>query len=375
MRLRTPFFMLILTVLVNYTLSFGQESSYRLQSDRIGTGGVSFEMWKAGDDQITQFAVPLMFIYPYNDKLRFYATTSPAFCNMTTGVDYSLGGLSDLKLGGHYLILDDQYLVTFGMNLPTGKSGLEADEYPVASTLTMPAFNFRVPNLGQGLDVQAGLSTAREMGDFILGAGITYLMKGGFTPFVDYDESYNPGDEISLMVGADRVLNLFDKEVRMTGDILYSIYFNDTYGGEKVFRSGNRLILQMMSTFSLNSLDMVVFIREAMKGKNKTGAEDVFDTERKNSNANQFEIHGYGYYPYSRNVRLKGALEIKLYSNNDYGRGGATLFGLGGGGKIRLSDRMVFDGDVRLYFGSIQSSAERTGTFGLKLFGGIEYTL
>ena len=124
-----------------------------------------------------------------------------------------------MKWGGHYFF-SDRYLITFGMNLPTGKSALESEEYSVASVLALPAFNFRVPSLGQGLDIHLGLSTARELGDFIFGAGMSYLMKGGFKAFKEYDEDYNPGDELTITAGIDRELG---SEARLTGDLQYTL--------------------------------------------------------------------------------------------------------------------------------------------------------
>lgn len=339
----------------------------RLQSDRIGGAGLSFEFWKAEEDKISEFAIPVKVVYPYNEKLNLYAMTAPAFSSLKTGVDYSLGGLSDLKWGGHYLFGDDRYLLTFGVNLPTGKSALSVDEYAVASALTIPAFDFRVPSLGQGLDLQVGISTAREMGDFIVGGSVGYLMKGGFKPFDGFDESYNPGDEITLTAGVNRG--------NLLADLMYTVYFNDKWGGEEVFRSGNKLVLQLMSTFQVSRFDVVVFVREAIKSKNKTGAGDIYETERKNSNANQFDIQGHVFLPGANKYRLKGIVDFKLYSNNDYGTGGATLFGLGAGGEMMLMPGLTFKGEARLYFGSIKSSEDRASAFGLKLFGGVEYTL
>ena len=355
-------------------VAFGQSQTYRLQSDMLGSAGLSLEFWKAKKDNITEFAIPMTFIYPYSDKLRFYAITSPAFCTLNTSETYSLGGMSDLKWGGHYLAFDDQWLVNFGMNLPTGKSALADEEYPVASVLTLPALNFRVPSLGQGFDLLLGISTARQVGEFVVGGGVSYLMKGSFKPFKGYDEGYNPGDEITLMAGVDRTLRMFDRDVKITGDMLYTVYFTDTWGGEKVFHSGNKFTLQVLSSFRVSSLDMLLFIRESKKGKNRIGSGDIFETERKNSNGNQFEIQTIGYYPYTQDLRLKGIFEIRLYAANDYDTGGATLLGLGGGGQLRLTPRMVFDGDVRFYFGSIKTGSDAAGTFGLKLFGGVQYT-
>lgn len=363
----------VFAVLLFCPLLFSQAPVRRLQADMSGGAGVSFEFWQAKNDKITELSIPVTFIYPYSPKMTFYAVTAPAVSNVSAGENHSLSGLSDLKWGGHYLAFNDRCLFTFGVNLPTGKHALESDEYAVASVLVIPAFNFRVPTLGQGFDVQAGVSSAREMGEFVVGYGLSYLMKGAYKPFKGVDQSYNPGDELTLTVGAEKNLTLFNKAMRVTGDAMYSIYFNDTWEGDDVFRSGNRLLIQLVSSFKMEPFDMTVFVRERIKGKNKTGAGELFETERKSSNANQFEILGCGYYPYDKNIRLKGLVDFKLYSSNDYGTGGATLFGLGGGGQVRLSPQMVFNGDLRFYFGSIKTASQSAATIGLKLFGGIEY--
>jgi hypothetical protein len=368
------FFILLLLFFFSASV-ISQDQTYRLHSDRIGGAGLSFEFWKAKKDQVTQFAFPFSYIYPYNKKIRFFAVTSPAFTGLNTGGSYGLGGLSDIKLGGHIWTLNDGVLITFGLNLPTGNHKLDGEEYAVASVLSMPAFNFRVPSLGQGLDIQLGANTAWEMGDFVVGYGISYLKKGGFKAYEGQSKIYNPGDEITISWGIQkREVFMFGRNMDIKADILYTGYASDEWGDEKVFSSGNRFIVQVLSQFKVDPVDVVVLIRDRIKEKNSTATEGFLNTERKNRNGSQFEILGIGYYPYARNIRLKGIFDFKLYSNNDYDTGGATLFGFGGGGQMRLTPQIVLNGDLRFYLGSIKTGAERVFTFGLKLFGGIQYT-
>lgn len=371
---RNSFILIIVIVILSHPFR-AEGEDYRLQSDRIGRAGLSFEYWKAQKDKITQFALPITYIYPYSSKLRFYAITSPAFTGLTKSSNYSLNGLSDMKLGGHYLTLNDAVLVTFGLNLPTGKSGLTSDEYFVASTLTIPAFNFRVPSMGQGLDIQLGASTAWEWGDFVVGYGLSLLFKGGFKPYDGFDEVYNPGNEVTFTWGLYRKdVMIFNKEVDIQGDILYTGYSSDKWEGDRVFKSGNKFTLQMLSQFEVDPFDVAVFIRESKKGKNKTGTGDILETENKNQNGNQFEIQGIGYYPYQKDIRLKTILDLKFYSNNEYERGGATLIGLGGGAEMQFSEQLSFQGDLRFYTGSYKSSEKGSAVIGLKFFGGFQYT-
>jgi hypothetical protein len=191
--MRTKSKWITMNVLLSLSVSFGQVQLRRLQTDIVGAAGISFESWKAKDNKVTEMSIPVMFIYPYSPKISLYAMTSPVSSNLEAGEKYSLSGLSDLKWGGHVLTLNNRLLITLGMNLPTGKHALEMEEYSVASALSVPAFNFRTPTLGQGFDVQLGANSAMEMGSMVLGYGASYLMKGKFKPLKEYEDAYNPG--------------------------------------------------------------------------------------------------------------------------------------------------------------------------------------
>ena len=93
MRLKYNTLSIICLILTCWAAVIGQEQPYRLQSDRIAGAGISFEYWKAGSDKVNEIAVPVTFLLPINEKLRFYAMTSPTFSNLNTGVSYSLGGM------------------------------------------------------------------------------------------------------------------------------------------------------------------------------------------------------------------------------------------------------------------------------------------
>jgi hypothetical protein len=337
----------------------------RFQSETVGGIGLSIDYWTAGKDNITEIAIPFSYILPVSEKVRLYAVTAPAFTNLNTGISYGLGGMNDIKLGGHFLIFNDAWLFTIGMNLPTGKNALETTEYTVANILTMPAFDFKVPILGQGFDLQIGLNTAYQIGETSVGCGVSYITKGGFEPIKDYDEEYSPGDEITITVGAD-----FGKII---GDIIYTFYSDDKWGQEEVFRSGNRCVIQLLYSFKWGSTDIVIYARDQFKTKNKMGTGDFYETEKKNSNANQFEILTNAYFPGSDKFQLKAMLDVKLYSNNDYGTGAATLTGIGGGIKTQLSSRVIFDFDLKIFMGRIQAGPMRVNATGLKVYGGFQY--
>lgn len=347
-----------------------QEVITRLQNPVTARLGVNYEYWKANDNVINQFSLPLTMIYPFNDRLRLSIVTAPAFATLKTNKNNVLNGFSDIRFQGHYLFSNEKWLLTFGLNLPTGKSSLTTEEFNVSNTLAIHAFQFQVPSMGQGLDVNAGIVTASEVGDFVLGTGVSFMYKGTFKPFKDFDYEYSPGYEINISTGLDRK---FDNDFRLMGDVIYTIYGSDKGNDEEIFRSGNKLLIQLLSAFKFKSSDMMIMLRNRFKGKNKTGIGDVFEEERKNSNNNEFEIFTQLAFPYSPNLRLLILLDLKFYSNNDYDTGGANLFGAGGGARLTLLKSLVFDTNFRFYAGNIKNSKEATDITGIKIMGGFKY--
>jgi len=345
----------------------------RLQANMATLAGISVEFWKAKDDKITQFSFPITYIYPVNDRLRFDIMTSPALANLSSGASYSLSGMSDSRIRGHYLFGSDNLLLSFGVNLPTGKSALTTEEFNVANALTIHALDFRVPSLGQGLDMTVGLATAREIGSFIVGGGVSYLRKGTFKPFKGTAFEYDPGDEFVISTGFDRKISFWGKESRLLADAMYTLYTNDAGNGKTIFKSGNKLVLQVGSFIPLNKYQLLVYLRDRLKAKNKTGVGDVFAEERKNRNGNELELESQLLFPYANGQRWSATCEMKFFSNNEYDTGGATVFGLGGGLLKRFSPQLYLDTSLRVYLGTITSSKEAVGLTGVKLSGGLRY--
>ncbi len=348
--------------------AFGQTTIDRLQTERLGSGGFCYQVWRAGDNRASEFSFPVTFLYPLGPKAGLYAATSPIVSGSLKAVaDYGLSGMSDMKLGGHWLMGRDRVLLTFGVNLPSGKSGLNTEEYAVASVLAMPAFNFRWPTLGQGLDVQIGAAGASEWNGWILGGGVCGLMKGGYKPFRDVDESYDPGGEVSVSAGVEKEATMLGKEMRLTGDAMLSLYGDDTWGGEKVFRPGRRLLLQIRSDFRAGPYDVRLCVRDRVKGKNKSGAGETYDLESQNRNGNQFEITGIAGRTVSPSFAWRAIASIRRFSDNDDGTGGASLVGIGGGIRAPVARQAILDLEARWEKGTLHAGDEHVGATGLSI--------
>ncbi|MBC7185834.1 MAG: hypothetical protein H5U38_02250 [Calditrichaeota bacterium] len=355
---------LLLGVLVP-GVSRAQALLSRLQSQVSLGAGVTGQWWTAGTNKVNQVALPVSFVYPVNEQMRVVVSTAPAFSKLTTVAANELGGLSDTRISGHYWTPNGRFLFTFGANLPTGKHSLTAEEFNVSNVLALHALSFRVPTMGQGLDFYGGLATAMELGDFVLGGGLSYLARGAFRPFQGLDYEYKPGGELTLSAGLDRALTLFGNDARVTTDVVYSIYGEDKGAGKAVFKSGNRLLIQGGLLARPGSFDLVFMLRERLKGRNKTGIGDLFAEERKNSNGNEFELSSQMLFGAAEGTRPKALVDLKAYGDNEYGTGSALLIGLGGGALLRLGSKIEGDLGIRYYTGNIKSGPKKANLTGL----------
>ena len=348
-----------------------QTGSFRLAQKITSNLNSGIQYWRAGNDQAYQFTVPITFIYPVSDRLRLDISNSPSFSGIKAAQSSQLNGLSDTRLRGSYVLGEDAFMFTFGVNLPSGKNLLSAEELTVANVLSIHALNFQTPLLGQGLDASAGFIMARPLGGFVFGLGAGYLMRGRFKPFSDFDLKYNPGDEVSFSLGLDRPLNREDKLIL---DMSYTIYTQDISNETKVFQAGNKFTAQAMAYFPGEVWTFVVSMLNRYKAKNKIGSDNL-TPERLNSNSNEFELIAMIILALNRRTSFGGVVEGKFYSNNAYGFGGANVGGIGVSYGLKLSHSIQLDAGFRYYMGTYNTSVKNVNLLGIKLLTGIKIFL
>ncbi len=360
----------VVIILIASTLE-AQTALPDFQQNKVGSVGACFQLWNANQDKVQQLSLPVTFIFPVNERLRLDVATSPAFSGIETGGTADLGGPSDTRVRGSYLLGEEKFLFTFGVNVPSGKSSLKPEEFSVANILALHALDFQTPILGQGVDVSCGMVMAQRLSGFVLGVGAGYLMRGEFKPVFDSDYKYNPGDEISFSLGVDRPLS---RRSKLMFDASYTLYGDDAANGTAVFKSGNRITLQALYYTSGEFMTYILSVRNRMQGKNELGSGTLIP-ERENSNGNELELNAIASMAVSRSSSLRGALEGKLFSDNAYQRGGATIGGLGAGLSKSLGSSLVFDTDFRFYLGKLNVGARKVNLLGVKVFGGFKIYL
>ncbi len=364
------FHIMFLVVLGRFPLQ-AQTGGPGLPDRPLLNGGPSCIYWQAGNDRAFQFVFPVSLYWPVNDRLTLDLTTSPSANKIHTSNPAALNGLSDSRLSAAYVLGDDRFLLTCGLNLPTGKSALTWEELNAATVLAMQPLDFVLPVLGQGPACHAGLVMAQRLGQVVVGIGAGFLYRGAYQPYTGSETEYDPGEEISASVAIDLPAG---RKNKLMLDLVYTSYSKDHAGGVSAYKAGDRLTLQLGVYVPAEYVDFQLEVRNRRQAGNQVRSEDLVP-ERLNSNGNKLDILSLATMDFSRKIKLFAVLEGKIYADNDYDYGGATIGGVGGGFMIKTSPRINVRLDGRVYTGSLDTGSEKVNLTGIRLLTRLEYRL
>lgn len=352
----------VVSLLLAVSGAGAEELHSRFFRDVTVGSGVHYQHWNGeGDLSIQELSIPVTFILPVGKKLSLDLVTGTGFASLDQGESNSLGGLRDTKIRVSYVIGDELALLTAGLSTPTGHTGLDDQEQQVSAYLAQNALGFRTPNFGQGLDVNVGVATARKLGETVVGLGAGYLLKGRYVP-QDGGLDYTPGSELSLTAGLD--YKVLDGDGKLTLDVVYTLYGRDEREGRKVLQSGNKVRVQALALLRAGGFNWRFHIIERSKGKNTSYAGP---SSQEYSNGNQLEGGLSLTRAISPSLSLRGLADVKVYGDNDFDRGEATMLGLGPGIRVRLSPGRFIDLNAKCSRGDIDGST----LSGIELGGGV----
>ena len=288
--------------------------------------------WKSTveDQEITlgQTAIPLVTFIPLQENLeaRLYVAS---VANSLDQLDetYELSGLTDMRLQVNSSFGNDRFLWSLGLNLPTGKTGLDFEqEWVVMNYLASDFLLFPNRRLGGGLGVNAMLGAVTPLGEAQLGGSVTYHYSGTYEAYEDNGD-YNPGDYLAINAGLQRDLG----RAVWLADLTYTTYSDDTQDDRTIYNRGNqleaRLRLNVLGEGSRVSCSARYFLR---------GSNDIYDLD--GALAYQLQVYGdefalggdltwlsgdgrWEYGPLA-DYRYITANESTLGSSSNYGIGG-----------------------------------------------------
>lgn len=207
----------------------------------------SYSIQSPTNIKIDEFSVPLFVLVPVSRSLSFDVGSSFARAHVTQEgagqtTTSNVSGLTDTQVRANYTVGNDFIVLTAGVNLPTGKSTVTADQQLAAGLIGSDFLAFPISNMGTGFGGTGGVAVARPMGDWSVGFGASLRHSASFDP---YDATggpvlrYQPGNEYRVRVGADRPIGTG----RFTIGLTYSTFGNDNLAGS-IYNTGNRWITQ-----------------------------------------------------------------------------------------------------------------------------------
>jgi len=141
-----------------------------------------------------------------------------------TGSDtYELSGFSDVRARLTSRLVGDAVVATVGVNLPSGVTSLDGEEYAALRVLAAPALALPMPALGSGFGATAGVVAARQISGWAWALGASYEFRRTYTPLslasptpgADLD----PGDALHLSLGADGLIGQSGMTIALTADV------------------------------------------------------------------------------------------------------------------------------------------------------------
>lgn len=137
----------------------------------------------------------------------------------------SIFGPTDLKLRVTGPIVGDALLVTVGLNLPSGKTGLSADETSALQVIGAPGLHMPVASFGAGAGATLGVIRAFEGDDWALAVGASVEQRTEFSPIAlaletgKVETKITPGMALHGTVGIDRALGENRMSLLFVGDL------------------------------------------------------------------------------------------------------------------------------------------------------------
>lgn len=171
---------------------------------------------------------------------------------------YTIFGPTDVKLRVTGPVIGDNMLVTIGLNLPTGKVGLDGDETTTLQAIGAPALRMPVGAFGTGAGATLGAIRAFEGDDWAVAVGGSIEQRTEYSPIAlllsggKSETQVTPGTAAHLTLGLDRALGESRFSTLLVGDIFSKDQVKFTGGGTAESNSDFRLGPQVTLTSKID---------------------------------------------------------------------------------------------------------------------------
>jgi hypothetical protein len=283
----------------------------------------------AGLNTFREFAFPIAYSFPYNDRLSFDLITSPFLSgmNLADDSDLTFNNITDTFVRGSYILGDNLAMVTVGAGIPSGKADLTTDELSIAGVAASRPLDNPVTNFGMGLNLNFGIALAQEFGAWVMGLGFGYSTRGQYKVSISNNElEIDPGDEFNVTIGFDRQFETAKGDGKFLADLIYTNYSEDQLEGLPFFEAGDKFLVNARLYYPFAMFSPVILsVTNRIRLDNKSTNAALLD------NGNEFEFKTIFVHPRSEKFSLNYIFESTIYSNTITDTEGAVILGLGCG--------------------------------------------
>ncbi|MFH1844208.1 MAG: hypothetical protein ABIF77_13465 [bacterium] len=318
-----------------------------------GNTGVIYTHWKLEgfgvEATLDQWLMPVSGFVPLREdtEARFYVARARNTLGEITG-DYELNGMTDLRLQVSRSYSRDRYLLSAGLNLPTGKTGLGLDsDWLVMNLLTQNFLQFPSRRLGEGLGLNLMAGTATTWGDRRVGVSMTLNHVGGYEAY-EGEGDYDPGDSLVLTAGIEGNR----RDLVWRGDITFTTHTDDQLEGRKVYSQGVQLGLHAGASLERDGRQHTVDIRYLVRGRNSLFDDSESLASRLKVYGNELALAGSVSWIKPDGLYFGPQAEIRQITGNEFGFGGSTVLGFGFLAGNPLNKQLNLNGGLKFFTGS-----------------------
>lgn len=186
---------------------------------------------------VSQWNLPLVLVTPVGRSVSVDMTGYLVSGRVETyaGRTETLTGLTDTQLRLLYTLRRDRAVASLSFNLPTGQRSVSTSQFQVSGAVGSNYLSFPVSSFGTAFGVTGGLAYAQQVGSWNLGFSGSLRFLGSYSPFSDQPVTYNPGVELRIRAGADRLLG---PSARLLLGLTTSTFSSDVFTGTGTITSG-----------------------------------------------------------------------------------------------------------------------------------------
>jgi hypothetical protein len=364
------------TVVVSVLAPQGQAQIIHGRKPQVSQG-LTYMSWEFSGDvnqTLAQWFIPVSVNAPIAENLEVAVSTGANRSEADwKGSGDDISGLVDSRIQVAASLLEDQVVVSAGVSLPTGKTGLTPIQQELLGFMASDVLNFPIKNPGEGLNLFGEIGFAVPVGSWVFGAAGAFFAAGEYSPY-ELDTKYKPGSRVITTFGIERS---WPEGHFVASDIVVVVSADDELDGEPVFRDGTQIDLRLTDRLVAGRASLDFSLRYIIRGKDHrlSNAESVSDLVREthNRNGNDLRLRLSPRISLGPDLAAWLSFEAKMLAANEYAEDDplfedeARIQGLGGGVDFRLSHRTTARVGFRSWSGSSDGSAEM-GKFDLTGF-------